>query len=85
MHATAVDRDPAQLLVLPGQALNWVDGKWIDARQRSKSFDPAPGAEIGTYADASRDDAAVAIEAADRAFRLTDWKDNRRIKSSPSP
>lgn len=66
---------------LPGTALNWVDGKWIDAKQRTKSFDPATGAEIGTYADASREDAAAAIEAADRAFRLTDWKDNRRLRA----
>jgi betaine-aldehyde dehydrogenase len=81
MHATAVDRGLAKSLVLPGMALNWVNGKWIDAKQRTKSFDPATGAEIGTYADASREDAAAAIEAADRAFRLTDWKDNRRLRA----
>jgi transcriptional regulator of acetoin/glycerol metabolism len=54
---------------LPGTALNWVDGKWVDAKQRAKNFDPATGAEIGTYADASREDAAAAIEAADLSSR----------------
>jgi betaine-aldehyde dehydrogenase len=81
MHATAVDKGLAKSIVLPGAALNWVDGNWIDAKQRTKSFDPATGAEIGTYADASREDATAAIEAADRAFRSTDWKDNRRLRA----
>jgi acyl-CoA reductase-like NAD-dependent aldehyde dehydrogenase len=42
---------------------------------------PATGVEIGTYADAIREDAAAAIEASDRAFRLTDWKDNRKLRA----
>jgi betaine-aldehyde dehydrogenase len=81
MHAAAVNSGLAQSLVLPGRALNWIDGKWIDAKLRTKSFDPATGEEIGTYADASREDVAAAIEAADRAFRLTDWKDNRKLRA----
>jgi betaine-aldehyde dehydrogenase len=81
MHATSAKSSPIEPLVLPGRALNWVDGKWIDAKQRTKSFDPALGTEIGTYADASREDVAAAIDAADRAFRLTDWKDNRRLRA----
>jgi hypothetical protein len=60
MHATVVDSGLAQSLVLPGRALNWIDGKWIDAKLRTKSFDPATGEEIGTYADANREDAAAA-------------------------
>jgi betaine-aldehyde dehydrogenase len=81
MHATAVDKGLGKSMVLPGTALNWVGGNWVDAKQRTKSFDPATGAEIGTYADASREDAAAAIEAADRAFRFADWKDNRRLRA----
>ena len=41
MDTTAVDSSPAQRLVLPGRALNWINGKLADARQRSISFDPA--------------------------------------------
>ena len=26
---------------LPGRALNWIGGEWSDAKQRTKSFDPA--------------------------------------------
>lgn len=77
---TAVDSSLAQRLILPGRALDWIDGKFVDARQRSISFDPATGEEIGTFADASRDDAALAIEAADRAFRLSHWKDDRKLR-----
>jgi acyl-CoA reductase-like NAD-dependent aldehyde dehydrogenase len=81
MHATQVESRLTELQPLPGRALNWVDGKWVDAKQRSKSFDPATGEEIGTYADASHENAAAAIEAADGAFRLTDWKDNRKLRA----
>ncbi len=86
MHSTAIDRTAvdsslAQRLILPGRALNWIDGKFADARQRSISFDPATGEEIGTFADASREDAALAIEAADRAFRLSNWKDDRKLRA----
>jgi len=81
VHATAIESGLTAPLNLPGRALNWVDGKWIDAKQRSKSFDPATGEGIGTYADASREDAEAAIQAADRAFRLTDWKHNRKLRA----
>lgn len=81
MDATAVGSRLRESRALPGRALNWVDGKWMDAKQRAKSFDPATGEEVGTYADASREDAAAAIEAADRAFRMTDWKDNRKLRA----
>ena len=80
MHTTTVDSSLAQRRVLPGRALNWIDGKFADAKQRSISFDPATGEAIGTFADASREDAAIAIEAADRAFRLSNWKDDRKLR-----
>jgi len=67
MHTTTLDSSLAQRLVLPGRALNWIDGDFADARQRSISFNPATGEEIGTFADASREDDAVAIEAAGQA------------------
>ena len=66
---------------LPGRALNWVGGEWIDAAQRTKSFDPATGNEIGSYADASRADVESAIAIALRTFRTSDWKENRQLRS----
>jgi betaine-aldehyde dehydrogenase len=80
MYVTPVETRFSSL-PLPGKALNWIDGRWIDANQRSRSFNPATGEEIGTYADASREDATVAIEAADRAFHRGNWKDNRKLRA----
>jgi delta 1-pyrroline-5-carboxylate dehydrogenase len=66
---------------LPGKALNWIDGEWVDANKTMDSFDPATGERIGTYADASREDAATAIAAAVRRFRDSDWKENRQLRA----
>jgi betaine-aldehyde dehydrogenase len=81
MPQTLKDELRTQKPTLPGTALNWIGGEWIDAKQRTKSFDPATGEEIGSYADASRDDVQAAISIALRAFRTSDWKDNRRLRS----
>ena len=59
---------------LPGNALNWIGREWVDAKQRKKSFDRATGEEIGSYADASRDDVQSAMSIAARTFRTSDWK-----------
>jgi betaine-aldehyde dehydrogenase len=64
-----------------GNALNWIDGEWVNANKTADSFDPATGERIGTYADASREDAAAAIAAAVRAFRDSDWKENRHLRA----
>jgi betaine-aldehyde dehydrogenase len=66
---------------LPGTALNWIDGSWVDGTKRTDSFDPATGQRIGTYADASREDAAAAIAVASRTFRVSEWKDNRHLRA----
>ena len=66
---------------LPGAALNWIDGEWVNANKTTDSFDPATGERIGTYADASREDAAAAIAAAVRTFRDSDWKENRHLRA----
>jgi hypothetical protein len=62
-------------------AMNWVNGAWVDAATRFPSCDPATGERIGTYAHAVRADAEVAVQAAVRAFKSIDWKDNRRLRS----
>lgn len=66
---------------VPGTALNWIDGEWVDANKTTDSFDPATGERIGTYADASREDAAAAIAAAVRTFRDSDWKEKRHLRA----
>jgi betaine-aldehyde dehydrogenase len=81
MPQTLKDELRTQKPTLPGIALNWIGGEWVDAKQRTKSFDPATGEEIGSYADASRDDVQGAISIALRVFRTSDWKDNRRLRS----
>src|SRR5690242_18644816 len=63
------------------RALNWIDGKWIGADKYSPSVDPATGEVIGEYAHATVSDVQVAIDAAERAFRRSDWKENRTLRS----
>jgi betaine-aldehyde dehydrogenase len=53
-------------------ALNWIDGNWVDSSIHAKSINPATYDEIGTWADASVDDAKRSIAAAKRAFRHRD-------------
>jgi betaine-aldehyde dehydrogenase len=81
MSQAVIDALNLKAPAVPGDALNWIGGEWVDAKQRSKSFDPATGDQIGTYADASRDDVASAIEIAVRAFHNTDWRENRYLRS----
>jgi betaine-aldehyde dehydrogenase len=64
-----------------GLALNWIDGAWVNSDKRTESFDPATGKSIGTYADASLQDAGAATSAAVRAFESTSWKDNRQLRA----
>lgn len=64
-----------------GQAMNWIEGQWVDSSKRTRSFDPATGEPIGTYADASLSDAEAAVAAAVKTFVNTDWKENRRLRA----
>jgi betaine-aldehyde dehydrogenase len=62
-------------------AMNWIDGEWVDSRKRTKCFDPASGQEIGTFADANHADVEACIQAAVKAFAETDWKGNRHLRA----
>lgn len=64
-----------------GIAKNWINGEWLDSAKHTDSFDPATGEVIGSYADAGREDAVKAVAAAVKAFRDTDWKDNRKLRA----
>ena len=63
------------------EAMNWINGGWIDSSKRTKSFDPATGQEIGSFADASHDDVQSAIRAATEAFKTSNWKENRALRA----
>jgi betaine-aldehyde dehydrogenase len=62
-------------------AHHWIDGEWVDSRARAESVNPATGEVIGTYTEAGEAEAKRAIEAALRAFRETDWRENRRLRA----
>lgn len=63
-----------------GTALHWIDGKLLDSARHRESIDPATGRAIGIYADGGAEEAQLAIDAALRAFRETDWKDDRQLR-----
>lgn len=64
-----------------GSAKSWIAGRWVDSDKRTESFDPATGQPIGTYADASLEDAKAAVQAAVEAFAHTPWKEDRRLRA----
>ncbi|MES2183279.1 MAG: aldehyde dehydrogenase family protein [Pseudomonadota bacterium] len=61
--------------------MHWINGRWVDSARHSKSMNPATGEVIGTYADGGAHEAQQAINAAVRALRETDWKNNRELRS----
>jgi betaine-aldehyde dehydrogenase len=63
------------------RARHWIDGEWVDAQGRVESINPATGETIGTYTEATETEATRAIAAALRAFRETDWRQNRRLRA----
>lgn len=64
-----------------GTALHWIGGWWVDSGERLESINPATGEVIGGYAMGGRKEAELAVNAALRAFRETDWKDNRTLRA----
>ena len=62
-------------------ARHWIDGEWIEGSERSQSVDPATGETIGTYTEAGEAEANRAIAAALRAFKTSDWRENRRLRA----
>lgn len=62
-------------------ALHWIGGWWLDSGEHGESVNPATGEVIGSYAMGGRKEAGLAVNAALRAFRETDWKDNRSLRA----
>ncbi|GLS29033.1 betaine-aldehyde dehydrogenase [Mesorhizobium albiziae] len=63
------------------KARHWIDGEWMDAKDRRESVNPATGEPIGSYTEATQAEATKAIEAALRAFQETEWSENRRLRA----
>ncbi len=61
-------------------AKHWINNQWIDNGVHRDSIDPATGDKIGEYADAGKDEAALAIAVAREAFMISDWKRNRQLR-----
>lgn len=61
--------------------LNWIDGQWLDSGVYKDSIDPATYEPIGRYAEGGLNEAQAGIEAAQRAFAESPWKDDRHLRA----
>lgn len=54
----------------------WIGGQWVDAQENKtrEIFDPANGKKLATVSEGGKQDAALAIEAARRAFDQGPWR-----------
>ncbi|MGH1517833.1 aldehyde dehydrogenase family protein [Chryseobacterium sp. JK1] len=59
---------------------NWINGEWVDNGIYKDSFNPATGEKIGSYSDGGIAEAEQAIAAAKKAFKESDWKNNRQLR-----
>jgi len=75
---TATAGDTRQATVI---AQHWIDGHWRDSADHRDSINPATGELIGRYALAGEDEAREAVAAALQAFRETNWKNDRALRS----
>jgi acyl-CoA reductase-like NAD-dependent aldehyde dehydrogenase len=75
-HATGHHEGPGG-----ATALHWIGGRWMDSGEHGESINPATGEVIGAYVTGGRREAELAVHAALRAFRETDWKDNRPLRA----
>jgi betaine-aldehyde dehydrogenase len=62
-------------------AKHWIGGEWVETLEKKDSFDPATGQTIGSYSEANADIALDAVASALRAFRETDWRNDRRLRA----
>lgn len=62
-------------------AMHWIGDQWLDSGECRESFNPATGEVIGSYAFGGRWEAELAVNAASKAFRTTDWRHNRALRS----
>jgi len=62
-------------------AMHWIGGQWLDSGEHRESINPATGEVIGSHVNGGRKEAELAVNAALRAFRETDWKHNRSLRA----
>jgi betaine-aldehyde dehydrogenase len=62
-------------------ALHWIDGGWVDSGDHHDSVNPATGEVIGQYSMGTPKEAALAIEAAKRAFNGSSWRTDRLLRA----
>ncbi|MEJ7828194.1 MAG: aldehyde dehydrogenase family protein [Segetibacter sp.] len=60
---------------------NWIDGEWLEGEQEGTSYNPATGAQIGSYADGGTVEAQKAVAAAVKAFRETSWRTDHALRT----
>ena len=63
------------------KVLNWIDGLWLDSGDYKDSIDPATYELIGRYAEGGLAEAQQGIDAAQRAFTQTPWKDDSQLRA----
>jgi betaine-aldehyde dehydrogenase len=61
-------------------ALNWINNEWVDNKNYKDSINPSTGEVIGKFADGGKQEAVAAIAAAKKAFKETEWKNNRHLR-----
>jgi len=60
--------------------LNLINNEWVDSGDHRDSINPATGEVIGTWANATPENVNNAIEVALKAFKESEWKDNRYLR-----
>ena len=61
-------------------ALHWINNQWIDNNNYKESINPATGEVIARYSDGGKLEATIAINAAKKAFKDSEWKINRQLR-----
>lgn len=80
MTATTIERIATDVRH-SGRAMHWIGGEWLDSGEQKESINPATGRVIGSYAKGGRKEAALAVNAALRAFKETEWQHDRSLRA----
>ncbi|QGM80322.1 aldehyde dehydrogenase family protein [Otariodibacter oris] len=61
-------------------AQHWINGEWVNTGKTRETTNPSTGEVLGTYVKGGKEEAELAIKAAQEAFANTDWKTNRELR-----
>ncbi|MCS4532871.1 aldehyde dehydrogenase family protein [Neisseria montereyensis] len=59
---------------------HWINGEWVNSGSNRETTNPSTGEVIGTYVKGGKEEAELAIKAAQEAFANTDWRTNRELR-----